>query len=82
MRLNFSTMYKGITLELLSLKLLLLTFCLHIIGSFFIGSMSVYTLKHKAKLLDVDEKHADEVDCVSPKVASEMSEGILKVILE
>eukprot|EP01119_Soliformovum_irregulare_P011587 TRINITY_DN2919_c1_g1_i1.p1 TRINITY_DN2919_c1_g1~~TRINITY_DN2919_c1_g1_i1.p1 ORF type:complete len:287 (+),score=95.46 TRINITY_DN2919_c1_g1_i1:19-879(+) len=48
-------------------------------GNFFIGSMSVYTKHHKNQLLDVDKEHAGKVDCVSPKVASEMASGILEM---
>jgi len=51
-------------------------------GSFFIGSISVYTLKHKSKLLGVEEDHADDVDCVSPKVCEEMAQGVLKMFSE
>lgn len=48
-------------------------------GSFFLGGMTVYTLQHKHKILGVDKDHAGDVDCVSPRVASEMASGVLKL---
>jgi len=51
-------------------------------GTFYLGGMSVYTLQHKAKLLGVDKEHAGKVDCVSPKVAMQMAQGILKMFGE
>jgi len=48
-------------------------------GSFFLGNLCVYQIDFKSKLLGVNKKHAEEVDCVSPQVAAEMADGILKM---
>lgn len=42
----------------------------------FAGGVTAYNIDQKVKLLGVDRTHAQEVDCVSDKVASQMAAGV------
>ena len=44
-------------------------------SGYFLGGVTAYTLKQKVKLLGVDRKHAQAVNCVSSRVAEEMALG-------
>jgi len=45
------------------------------ISSFFVGGITTYSLATKCKLLQVDKKHAQSVNCVSELVARQMAVG-------
>jgi len=45
-------------------------------SSFFEGGITAYNLTHKVNILGVNYLHAKEVNCVSERVADEMSKGI------
>lgn len=44
-------------------------------SSFFQGGITAYTVDQKVQLLGIDRRHADEVDCVSERVAAEMAQA-------
>ena len=46
----------------------------------FQGGVVAYNLEQKVKLLGVDRSHAAEVDCVSPRVAREMAQGVCRLM--
>lgn len=48
-------------------------------SSFFVGGLTVYNIDQKCRLLNVDYDHANEVNCVSQKVADEMAIGCLNL---
>jgi len=48
-------------------------------SEYFLGGVTVYTLEQKVGLLRVSEAHARSVDCVSPRVATEMASGAAKL---
>ena len=43
---------------------------------FFEGGVTVYSIKQKSKLLNIDKNHARKVNCVSERVAQEMASGV------
>lgn len=45
-------------------------------STFYEGGITAYNLKQKVKLLGVDREHAEQVDCVSQRIAIEMAKGI------
>lgn len=47
--------------------------------SFFEGGITAYNLLQKWRLLQVDETHALRCNCVSPKTAVEMAQGVRKI---
>ncbi len=44
-------------------------------SEYFRGGVTAYDLERKVRLLGVDREHADQVDCVSERVAVEMARG-------
>jgi PncC family amidohydrolase len=48
-------------------------------SDFYEGGITAYQREHKVKYLHVDEPHAKEVNCVSPRVAREMAQGVCKM---
>lgn len=49
------------------------------ISACFAGGVTAYSLDAKVNILGVDKIHAEEVNCVSPIVAMEMSIGAMKL---
>jgi nicotinamide-nucleotide amidase len=45
-------------------------------SSFFEGGVTAYSLEQKVQLLGVDREHAEKVNSVSERVASEMARGV------
>ncbi|MBL4575763.1 MAG: CinA family protein [Opitutaceae bacterium] len=45
-------------------------------SSYFLGGITAYTLEQKVEKLGVDHIHAESVNCVSARVASEMACGV------
>lgn len=45
----------------------------------FSGGITAYSIEEKVKLLSVDRAHAEEVDCVSRRVAGEMASGVAEL---
>lgn len=48
-------------------------------SNFFKGGITAYNLGQKVKHLNVEEMHANKVDCVSEQVAIEMAEGATRL---
>lgn len=46
---------------------------------YFQGGVTAYNLGQKAKLLGIDPIHAEEINCVSEKVAKEMAKGVCRL---
>jgi len=46
---------------------------------FFEGGVTVYSIKQKSKLLNIDKNHARKVNCVSERVAQEMASGVCEL---
>jgi nicotinamide-nucleotide amidase len=46
---------------------------------YFLGGITVYTLDQKVAHLHIDREHASQVDCVSERVAIEMSKGVAEL---
>lgn len=44
-------------------------------SEYFLGGITAYTLEQKVRHLGVDRAHAESVNCVSPRVATEMARG-------
>jgi nicotinamide-nucleotide amidase len=47
-------------------------------SNFFEGGVTAYNINQKVALLGVDKNHAEQVNCVSSRVAREMAEGVCK----
>lgn len=45
-------------------------------SSFYKGGVTAYSLESKVNILGVGKKHAEDVNCVSEKLAKEMSKGV------
>jgi nicotinamide-nucleotide amidase len=45
-------------------------------SAFFAGGMTTYNFRQKTRLLSIDAEHARRVNCVSPRVATEMASGV------
>jgi len=45
-------------------------------STFFEGGMTVYNLEQKARFLGVDREHAEKINSVSSRVATEMAKGV------
>lgn len=45
-------------------------------SNFFEGGITAYNLEQKVRLLNIDQRHAEEVNSVSQRVALELAEGV------
>ena len=48
-------------------------------SDFFAGGVTAYNLRQKSHILGVDRPHAQDVNCVSQRVAEEMAKGTAKL---
>ena len=48
-------------------------------SEFFVGGVTAYNLEQKSRILGVDQDHAQDVNCVSQRVADEMARGTAKL---
>lgn len=48
-------------------------------SSFLLGGVTAYTIPQKVKLLGVDQAHAESVNAVSLRVATEMASGVCRM---
>lgn len=49
-------------------------------SDYFVGGVTAYTLEQKVGILGVDRAHAERVNCVSARVASEMAQGVCRLM--
>lgn len=48
-------------------------------SAYFRGGITAYDIERKVRLLQVDRSHAEQIDCVSDKVAAEMAQAATRL---